>query len=231
MWRSLVAHPLWERGAGGSNPSIPTKARIVRDFGLFCLPMAVVYLRLIELMDPITSVRKSIIDRAPVCGSTKIIAIDGRSGVGKTEFAGKLARELDCDTLSLEWVYPGWLGLTAGIDALATALQTLAHDVPAQVPQWNWHLDEPAQPVTILPTELLILEGVGAGAAALRPFVSYLLWLDAPADVRQIRAMSRDGGAYARWWNAWAEQEELYLAADRPMDHADLLLPTASASD
>jgi hypothetical protein len=24
MWRSLVAHPLWERGAVGSNPAIPT---------------------------------------------------------------------------------------------------------------------------------------------------------------------------------------------------------------
>ncbi|GEM_PF-1496740 len=25
MWRSLVAHVLWEHGAGGSNPSTPTR--------------------------------------------------------------------------------------------------------------------------------------------------------------------------------------------------------------
>jgi hypothetical protein len=24
VWRSLVAHPLWERGAVGSNPATPT---------------------------------------------------------------------------------------------------------------------------------------------------------------------------------------------------------------
>src|SRR5207248_7810352 len=27
VWRSLVAHSLWERGAGGSNPATPNRAR------------------------------------------------------------------------------------------------------------------------------------------------------------------------------------------------------------
>jgi hypothetical protein len=30
VWRSLVAHPLWERGAVGSNPATPTASRRVR---------------------------------------------------------------------------------------------------------------------------------------------------------------------------------------------------------
>jgi hypothetical protein len=28
MWRSLVAHSLWERGAVGSNPAIPTRVTV-----------------------------------------------------------------------------------------------------------------------------------------------------------------------------------------------------------
>ena len=28
MWRSLVAHLLWEQGAGGSNPLTPTTSRL-----------------------------------------------------------------------------------------------------------------------------------------------------------------------------------------------------------
>ena len=33
VWRSLVAHSLWERGAVGSNPATPT---VVRDCGVRC---------------------------------------------------------------------------------------------------------------------------------------------------------------------------------------------------
>lgn len=31
MWRSLAAHLLWEQGAGGSNPLIPTQVGILYE--------------------------------------------------------------------------------------------------------------------------------------------------------------------------------------------------------
>ena len=35
VWRSLVAHPLWERRAAGSNPVSPTKGKVVGCGGCF----------------------------------------------------------------------------------------------------------------------------------------------------------------------------------------------------
>lgn len=34
VWRSLVAHLLWEQGVGGSNPSTPTTGFAAPDVGL-----------------------------------------------------------------------------------------------------------------------------------------------------------------------------------------------------
>ena len=32
-WRSLVAHPLWERGVVGSNPAVPTSVNLIEYCG------------------------------------------------------------------------------------------------------------------------------------------------------------------------------------------------------
>ena len=179
------------------------------------------------MMNPTATIRQAISDRGPACGSTTIIAIDGRSGAGKTEFAIGLSHELGCELISLESAYPGWDGLDAGISAMAEALEVLATGAPASLAQWDWHRSEPAAPIMLEPTELLIIEGVGAGASRLRPFLSFLAWLDAPVEVRRERATLRDGDD--SWWATWAAQEEKYLAANRPQDHADLFLPTGPA--
>lgn len=225
MWRSLVAHPLWERGAGGSNPSIPTNARIGYDFGHFSSPDDCSTMN--DSVALLTEIRK----REPTCGSTKIIGIDGRSGVGKTDFATDLAIKLKCDVVSLEWVYPGWHGLAVGIETMHAALRLLAKDEPVELAQWDWLSGSHGSPITLAPREVLILEGVGAGAALLRPFLSYLVWLDAPTEVRHERAIRRDGVSYENWWDIWAAQEEQYLENDRPIEHADLFVPTAHAHD
>src|SRR6202042_2836673 len=47
----------------------------------------------------------------PRLGRTRLIAVDGRSGSGKTWFAGRLARPLDAPVIHLDDLYPGWDGL------------------------------------------------------------------------------------------------------------------------
>lgn len=182
-------------------------------------------------MNHSTAVLAEIPKREAACGSTKIIGIDGRSGVGKTDFATDLAIKLKCDVVSLEWVYPGWHGLAAGIETMHAALRLLARDQPVELAQWDWLSGSHGSPITLAPSGVLVLEGVGAGAALLRPFLSYLVWLDAPTEVRHERAIRRDGDGYEKWWDMWAAQEEQYLASNQPMDHADLFVPTTYASD
>ncbi|NLC99118.1 MAG: dephospho-CoA kinase [Actinomycetales bacterium] len=175
-------------------------------------------------MSELATARDLATTRAPSCGSTRIIGIDGRSGAGKTHFAAQLAHELDCPAISLEHVYPGWHGLAAGIEAAHAMLTHLAHDVPARLPQWDWLADQAAPAVTVEPRHTIVLEGVGAGATALRPFLSALVWVELPSADRFARAIARDGETYAGWWDVWAEQEDVYLVSDRPKEHADLIV-------
>jgi len=166
-------------------------------------------------------------ERAPACGTTRVIAIDGRSGAGKTSFALDLADRLGAPILHLERLYPGWHGLARTPAMVRALLADLAIGELGRVTQWDWETDRPGARLTVRPTPELIIEGVGSGARPLRPFLSHLVWLEAPEAVRRERALARDGATYEPWWDVWAEQEEAYLAADQPQQAADLVISTA----
>ena len=84
------------------------------------------------LLDRIEQLARSAEPRA---GSTRVIAIDGRAGAGKTTLAHELAARLDAPIVQLEQIYPGWDGLQAGIDLLVEAvLVPLSAGAIAQVP-------------------------------------------------------------------------------------------------
>ncbi|MFJ5861310.1 chorismate-binding protein [Pseudarthrobacter sp. NPDC092439] len=156
-----------------------------------------------------------------------IIAIDGRSGAGKTTLAVELAARLRAhhkvSLFHLEDIYPGWNGLAAGIERyVATVLAPLSRGEAATWTSWDWenHYDGAAR--VTLPAEIVIVEGVGAASAAARPFLGAVIWADSPADVRRTRALDRDGSTYEPFWDQWAAQESAWLAADPVPDHADL---------
>ena len=103
-----------------------------------------------------------------------IIAIDGRSGAGKTTLAIELAARLrehhKVSLFHLEDIYPGWNGLAAGIERyVATVLAPLSRGEAAEWISWDWerHYDGDAR--ITLPAEIVIVEGVGAAAEAARP--------------------------------------------------------------
>lgn len=166
-------------------------------------------------------------ERAPVCGTTRVIAIDGRSGAGKTALALDLADRLGAPILHLERLYPGWHGLAQTPGLVRALLADLAIGEVGRAPQWDWEADRRGAWLSVRPTSELIVEGVGAGARVLRPFLSHLTWLDAPTEVRHERAIARDGATYEPWWDVWAQQEEAYLASDRTREAADLVISTA----
>ncbi|MFJ6079439.1 chorismate-binding protein [Pseudarthrobacter sp. NPDC092419] len=156
-----------------------------------------------------------------------IVAIDGRSGAGKTTLAVELAVRLRAhhkvSLFHLEDIYPGWNGLAAGIERyVATVLEPLSRGEAATWTSWDWenHYDGPAR--VTLPAEIVIVEGVGAAAAAARPFLGAVIWAESPDDVRRTRALDRDGSTYEPFWDQWAAQESAWLAADPVPDHADL---------
>jgi hypothetical protein len=160
-------------------------------------------------------------------GDTRVIAIDGRSGAGKTVLAYRLGEDLGAPVVRIEDLYGGWDGLERGIDLMADAvLAPIASGRSPLVPHYDWVARQWSEPVAIQPTGLLIIEGVGVGARRVAEFVSFLVWLELAADERKRRAFSRDGDSFGPHWDAWAAQETRMLARERIRVRADLVLDT-----
>jgi para-aminobenzoate synthetase len=158
-----------------------------------------------------------------------IIAVDGRSGAGKTTLAVELAALLrihrSVSLFHLEDIYPGWDGLAAGqLRYRRTVLEPLAAGRSAAWTAWDWQrgMDGPAR--TTAAADVVVVEGVGAAHAAAREFIDAAVWIDAAAAPRRRRALARDGAGYEPFWELWAAQEDAWLAGDDVADQADVVV-------
>ena len=162
---------------------------------------------------------------APRAGRTRVAAIDGRSGAGKTSLAARLRAEVGAPVVTLEDLYGGWDGLERGIDLLVSeVLAPLAAGRAARVPRYDWVTATWDAPWVLEPPEVLIVEGVGAGATRAAVYESVLAWMEAPASVRKKRALDRDGETFAPHWDAWAAQEDAMLARERTPERAGVII-------
>jgi hypothetical protein len=160
--------------------------------------------------------------RQPACGATTVVAVDGPSGSGKSEVADRLGRRLEATVLRLDEFVPGWRGLAQMPPVIARdLLAPLASGGPGSIRRWDWLGDRPGELVTVRPEPYLVLDGCGSGSRVIRPFLSLLVWVDAPEEVRHARAMARDGDVYGPWWDVWAAQERALFAAEQTQAAAD----------
>ncbi|MGH3262016.1 MAG: hypothetical protein ACRDNS_08480, partial [Trebonia sp.] len=160
----------------------------------------------------------------PRDGRTRVVAVDGRSGAGKTSFAAALRAELSAPVVTLEELYGGWDGLEHGVDLLVSeVLEPLAAGRAARVPRYDWIAGTWSEPWPLEPPRLLIVEGVGACARRAAAYESTLIWIEVPDSVRKRRALERDGATFAPHWDGWAAQEDAMLVRERTPDRAHLI--------
>jgi uridine kinase len=153
------------------------------------------------------------------------VCVDGPSGSGKTTLAGRLAAALGAPVLALDDLYPGWDGLAAGVELVASGVvAALRAGRDATYPRWDWERSAPGPTVALGRPPVLVVEGSGSGARAIADHAVLLVWVDAPADVRFARAMARDGDAYRPHWDRWAAQEAVHRAAEDPRGRADVVV-------
>ncbi len=158
-----------------------------------------------------------------------IIAVDGRSGAGKTtvalELAALLRRHRTVSLFHLEDIYPGWDGLADGVAGyVRSVLEPLAHGLPAQWTAWDWEAGNDGASRTTAAADVVLVEGVGAAHGRARDLVDVVVWVDAPARQRKRRALERDGQTYAPFWDRWAAQEELLFTSAETAAAADIVV-------
>ncbi|WP_448851231.1 hypothetical protein [Corynebacterium sp. 335C] len=154
-----------------------------------------------------------------------IVLVDGRSGAGKTTLARRWSAALGWPVVHLEDVYPGWGGLAAAADAVATRLLDPA---TASYRRWDWYAMAPAEEVPVPLDRSLVIEGCGALTADNLAAAGRLgdvagVWVELGADERRARAMARDEH-FAGHWDMWAAQEAEHIARHSPRDLADWVI-------
>jgi uridine kinase len=163
----------------------------------------------------------------PRLGRIRLVCVDGRAGAGKTTLAAKLAAAYDGSAAiaHLEDLYEGWAGLPTVADRVRDELlPPLAAGRSASIPRWDWIAGRRGAPLTVPVADALILEGVGSYSRSYDEYVSLVVWVDAPDDVRKTRALDRDGDVFAPYWDQWAADEERVLAREGTRERADVVV-------
>lgn len=145
----------------------------------------------------------------PRAGLTRVVAIDGPAGSGKSVFAARLARILSAPVICLDDLTPSWTGPDREAALLVEqVLAPLSEGLPGRYHFFDWAQDRYTEWREVPATPALLVEGVGTGSRIVRPYLTYLVWVEAPSDLRLRRGLERDGLGHLAEWQRWRERED-----------------------
>ncbi|MFJ1609144.1 uridine kinase [Streptomyces sp. NPDC088253] len=165
----------------------------------------------------------------PSCGPVRLIGVDGHAGSGKTTFAGRLAAALgDAPVLHLDDIatHEELFGWTQRL--LRQVVEPLSRGETARYAPYDWTARAFGPVRELPPAPVILLEGVGAGRRALRPYLARLLWMELARDEAWTRGRRRDGEAQSAFWARWVAAERQHFVEDPSRPFADLLVRQCS---
>ncbi len=183
---------------------------------------------------PLTELAARILALQPPSGGTRVVAVDGPAGSGKTTLAARLAALLGgvhpVQIVHMDDLYPGWNGLAEAAAGVAEqVIRPLAAGRPGRYRRWDWQRDRYAEWVDVPTAPAVIVEGCGSGSTPGAAHLTLLLWVEAPVEVRKVRGFTRDGDGFRPYWDMWAAQERSLFAAERTRERADLVIESGSS--
>jgi uridine kinase len=185
------------------------------------------------LCERITSLQ--IATRTPV-----LIALDGRSGAGKSTVAEQVGAQVGALVIDGDDFYRG--GTDAYWDALGPAekmdlvidwerqrslLEQLRRGEAVTWQPYDWDADDGrlGAPVTAGPAAVVLLNGAYSARPELSDLYSQRVLLTVARDVRRERLLRREAERYRAEWEArWSEAEDLYFDVLMPPGAFDLVL-------
>lgn len=163
--------------------------------------------------------------RLPTLGPGRLVCIDGPAASGKTTLAQEVQDQTSCRVIHMDDLYDGWDGLSAGCTQLSGVLRSLALGRRGTYRHYDWQRGAYSHEVAVEPAELIVIEGVGAGCAAVRDLITVLVWVEADEAQRRMRGASRTPPFVDRW-EEWAASERQHFDADATRGSADLVIRT-----
>ena len=161
-------------------------------------------------------------------GRPRVVAIDGRSGNGKSTLANRIQQVVTLSTIvhtdDIAWHH----GFFDWSDLLVEGVLRPVwggEAVSYRPPGWQRH-GRPGAVTVPAGQRLLIIEGVGASRSVLVPWIDNAVWVQADVREAERRGILRDGGTdEARaFWQEWMDEEVPFLERDQPWQRADLIV-------
>lgn len=166
-------------------------------------------------------------------GRPAIIAVDGRGGSGKTTLTTALAAAVPgAQAFHLDdliWNEPLYDWDQLYVDTLTQLRRAGSLDLVPD--KWREHGREGSIRIPA-GSPLVLVEGTGAGLAAVRSLIDAHVWVQTGDEVAERRGIKRDiaegvnGDAEesVRFWHWWMAGERLFFAKDRPWRRADVIV-------
>jgi len=182
-------------------------------------------------------VAAEILRRPARLGRTRLVAVDGPSGAGKTQFADRLAAAIRAAGRSVATVHTdvlldGWDDqLTFWPRLEAQVLGPLREGRPAGYHPYDWHAGRfGADRIDVPPADVVILDGVSTARTRIRPELTVAVFVTAPAETALARALARDGPRFEPYLRRWQAVERRHFAEDATAAHADLVVDGAAGA-
>ncbi|MGP4000626.1 uridine kinase family protein [Streptomyces sp. 8N706] len=162
---------------------------------------------------------------SPSCGPVRLVAVDGHAGSGKSTFAARLSAGLGgapmvhLDDLATHDELFAWTGRVR-----EQILTPLEHGTAARYGTYDWVRRRFTHEEELPPAPVVLIEGVGAGRRALRPYLACLLWMEVPEYTAWERGRLRDGPGLSGFWTGWIRAEQRHFTADPSRPYADVLV-------
>jgi uridine kinase len=185
----------------------------------------------VPTLDHVTLAREIL--ARPLARRARLVAVDGAAGSGKSTFARALADALGEVPLIPIDDFLAWDDLTEFWPRLEReVLAPLFAGRAIRYQQRDWLNDNLGRGLggfrDVPFSETMVLEGVGAGRRVLSARLSYLVWIEAPEDLRLQRGVARDGEAARARWQSFMPGEQAFLEAEGARARADLVVDGTS---
>lgn len=161
--------------------------------------------------------------------SPAIIAIDGPAGAGKTTLASELKASFSTkrvEIVHMDDLYGGWQLSPEFTTRLLNMVGDISIGKEHRYYIFDWHQGLFTRSRVIAPVDIVILEGVGSGQSAIRPFLSALIWMDINDSEGLARVLARDGDAIREQMQKWQIEQREHFLREQTRERADFELTT-----
>ena len=160
-----------------------------------------------------------------LAGPTRLVAVDGPGGAGKSTFAARLAAAASDapvihtdDFASADNPINWWPRL------LEQVISPLTRGLPAHYQRYDWRTETLAEWHTVVPAPIVIIEGVSSARSEWAGQLSYVIWIETPRATRLAQAVDRDGDDALDDWEHWMAEEDAHYARDPTRERADIVI-------